>query len=426
MTSRLPPEIYHLFIDELANSPQLLKSFSFVSHVWLSRCRTHLFRHFSLHCMPLAVHDAVEGYSECWYPANSLPADDPDAAVTGSKGYCSLKSLMKVQQIRQSIRELSLIEGNMVDCNRYKKLDFGICLSELATNIQFPNLRALAVSFNGPGPRQDCLGVTAVGKLMRIHSKLEHLCISSLYLDTHCLRNLLYSMRVCAQLSNIQLECITCAADTESWISRYSSLAFEENTAALLQWSRTPIQRLSLSDVDHNLVEVLFSPTKPTRFQIELKSLAINCSDLDSDYETMEGSVGFRLIDRHASSLQHLLLKHPKAINHAFYEPLLGTTLPFLSIIEIHFINVHDGRFRYALENLCALRSPISELRIGLKYGPRTAFTPPIDRSLINFSRSLQSLRRVRFKIMHMIDKFSCQHLPKANLHLQLEIVQGD
>ncbi|KAF8828669.1 hypothetical protein HHX47_DHR3000203 [Lentinula edodes] len=319
MTSRLPPEIYHLFIDELADSPQLLKSFSFVSHVWLSRCRTHLFRQFSLHCMPSAVHDAVEEYSECWYPANSFPADDPGAAVTGSEGYCSLKSLLKVQQIQQSIRELSLIEGNTVDCNRYKKLDFGMCLSELATNIQFPNLNALAVSFNGPGSREYCLGVTAVGELMRIHSKLEHLGISSLYLDTHCLQNLLSSMRVCAQLSSITLECITCAAGTESLISRDSSLALEENTAALPQWSRAPIQRLSLSDVGLSLVEVLFSPTKPTIFQIELKSLAIDCSNLDSNHGTMEGSVGFRLIDRHASSLQHLLLKHPKAINHGLY-----------------------------------------------------------------------------------------------------------
>ncbi|KAJ3749496.1 hypothetical protein DFH05DRAFT_1521104 [Lentinula detonsa] len=422
MPSRFPLEIYELFIDELSGSREFLQSSSLVSYAWLFRCRTHLFRRFRLRYVPPSGDVGDNDSLYCWYPTKQLNVSSDAVA----EELCSLEELLKVQQIRQSIRELSFIEGDVIDNSRYMMHSFGKSLFELASSMAFPKLHSLDISFRPSVPRDCCSGVIAMQEIMRINPTLERLCVSSLYLDNHCLQTFLRSFRLCSQLSSIQLRCITCTIHTKSSLSLCSSAEPEMNAVKLHRTFRPTIRALSLSDVNPDLVEVLFSPAKPDVFKMaDLKTLAVDCSDLEGKYRTLEKNKGFRIIESHASSLQHLLLlNHPKNIDHAVYKALFSTTLPHLSTLEMHFVNVHDGSFRHALEKLCSLHSPLSDLHIGLKYGPRTAFTPPLDRSITKFAQSLRSLRRVRFQVTHMIDEFRCKHLPQAALILQLEIVQ--
>ncbi|KAJ3992399.1 hypothetical protein F5050DRAFT_939166 [Lentinula boryana] len=423
MANRFPLEIYELFIDELSGSREFLQSSSLVSYAWLFRCRTHLFRRFRLRYVPPSGDVGDKDYLYCWYPTKPLHLNVSDA---GAEGLCPLVELLKVQQIRQSIRELSFIEGDVIDSSRYMMHSFGKSLFELAASMAFPKLHSLDISFRASGPRDCCPGVITMQEIMRINPTLERLCVSSLYLDNHCLQTFLRSFRLCSRLSTIQLRCITYTTHAKSSLSLCSSVASEMDTVKLHRTFRPTIRTLSLSDVNPDLVEVLFSPAKPDVFKMaDLNSLAIDCSDLEGKYRTLEKNKGFRIIERHASSLQHLLLlKYPRNIDHAVYRALFSTTLPHLSTLEMHFVNVHDGSFRHVLEKLSSLHSPLSEFHIGLKYGPRTALTPPVDRSITKFAQSLRSLRRVRFQVTQMIDEFRCEHLPQAALILQLEIVQ--
>ncbi|KAJ3981499.1 hypothetical protein F5890DRAFT_1476916 [Lentinula detonsa] len=365
-TGRFPLEIYELFIDELSGSREFLQSSSLVSR-------------FRLRYVPPSGDVGDNDSLYCWYPTRQLNVSSDAVA----EELCSLEELLKVQQIRQSIRELSFIEGEVMGSSRYMMHSFGKSLFELAASVAFPKLHSLDISFRASGPRDCCSGVIAMQEIMRINPTLERLCVSSLYLDNHCLQTFLRSFRLCSQLSNIQLRCITCTTHTKSSLSLCSSaMESEMNTVKLHRTFRPTIRTLSLSDVNPDLVEVLFSPAKPDVFKMaDLKTLAIDCSDLEGKYRTLEKNKGFRIIESHASSLQHLLLlNHPKNIDH--------------------------------------------DLHIGLKYGPRTAFTPPLDRSITKFAQSLRSLRRVRFQVTQMIDEFRCEHLPQAALILQLEIVQ--
>ncbi|KAJ3821250.1 hypothetical protein F5880DRAFT_844285 [Lentinula raphanica] len=421
MPSRFPLELYECIIDEPAASSAFLKTSSLVSRTWTSRCRTHLFRRLRLlySAQSGQVNNGAKSGMDCWHTTHLAQNGTPNVG-----SHCSLEALLDVWEIRQSIHELTLLEGQWLAADGTQceeKPSFGKSLLQFATNTLFPNLLSLTILFPTSGSRDHLLDVMAVQEFIHANStSLEHLCVSSLHFDNDCLQTLLRPFGICFRLSSIQLECITYRRTfmEPSFSVGCPSGSFDDDALATSQTYRPNIHRLSLACVDSDLVDVLFSPGKLDVFQMdELQTLAIHCPNTQGRNSAVE-------IKRYAPSLRQLILwNHPQTVNLTFYQALVASTFPHLSKLDIHFTNVHDGDLRSALEHLGSLQSPLSELQIGLKYGPRMAFMPSLDRSITNFAQSVKSLQRVIFQVSQMIDRFSNKDLPIASLILQLEIV---
>ncbi|KIK69164.1 hypothetical protein GYMLUDRAFT_637933 [Collybiopsis luxurians FD-317 M1] len=417
MACRFPLEIFELIIDECRDSLKTLESSSLVSWAWLSRCRKHLFRHLSLrytHRSSMTDHKNVE-WKGCRQDEEGVFVPE---RLEKPGQICTLGVLLQVPQIRMCIRELSFT-GKESDSG-WGEQHFGRALFDLAANSHFPNLCSLSISFREP---EDPWNIAALDKFLCVNSTLERLSLSCLQLDDASVQAFIVCLRASAQLKSLQLERIL-------WLGRADTLdSFRSSSASgnLEVTSRFPVLRkLVLIEVDPGLAN-LFTPGT-TFCMKKLHALATTWQDLASCCDGGAESAGSRLIS--ASSLAHLALRGPPTmpgINyHELFKTLISAKLPYLTTLEVNFVNVHDGSFQKVLGHLSSLESPLSLLRIGLKYGPRKPFLPGVDRALTNLVQSCQSLRRVEFRVSTFIDDFCCDYLPGIAGKLFIEIEKQD